>query len=198
MEALSNFDIRRFVIALNWRFVFAALPDQKDWRSFGIERVISNSDMIAQMINWSMGLPTHVFRCGINPDLYFFDASQKKPYVVFIKRKQGQMAEFQRLLRSRNPEFLDRIRWQGLQGLSEAEYAAEVRQASIFINLSHAEGIAFALLEAMAPAPWWPGSIVSALKPHSSDTEIGRIVSWPKTWIMSPSLTVSSPCSSTS
>jgi hypothetical protein len=36
-----------------------------------------------------------------------------------------------------------------LEGLSEAEYAKEVRQASIFINLSHAEGVAFAAMEAM-------------------------------------------------
>jgi len=38
------------------------------------------------------------------------------------------------MLHSRNPEYLQRIHWLGLDGLSEEEYAREIRRSTVFIS----------------------------------------------------------------
>jgi glycosyltransferase involved in cell wall biosynthesis len=116
---------------------------------FVLKRALTHSPFIGRMISWAMGLPTHVFRWGVNPELYSLDPAQKKRQAVFISRKQGQVVELLRLLHSRNSDFLRRITWRGLDGLGEADYAREVREASVFLNLSSAEGLPCSLIEAM-------------------------------------------------
>ena len=75
---------------------------------------------------------------------------QKKPQIVYIARKTTQVESLKRLLASRNPAFVQIIEWSGLDGLPQADYAARIREASIFLNLSMAEGYPTSCLEAMA------------------------------------------------
>jgi tetratricopeptide (TPR) repeat protein len=150
MAAVKDHSVRRFVIALNWDYVFKSLPAGVDWRAFNIERVLTVSPVIAEMITWSMGLPTHVLGSSIDHGLYFVDDRAKKPCIVFISRKSAQVDVLKRLLGSRNPDFIRKIQWLGLDGLAETTYAARIREASIFLNLSGAEGHPTSCLEAMA------------------------------------------------
>ena len=144
--------VRRIIITLNWRLVYADMPFGIDWRSGAVERVITHSPFIADFVSWSMRLPTHVFAWGINginPSLYFPPAEPKVPQVCYIARKQGAAEELKNVLFSRNPRFLQAIQWLGCHDLSESRYAEEVRRSGLFLNLSEAEGLPCSLLEAM-------------------------------------------------
>jgi Glycosyl transferases group 1 len=149
MNDLKTRDLRRMVIALNWQYIYASLPNGLDWRSYGIEWCLTHSPFIADYVTWAMRIPSHVFAWGIKPDYYYFDPAQKKRQVAFLKRKQRTMDEFIRVLYSRNPKFVQEITWIAMDDLAEADYARIIRQSSLFLNLSEAEGLPCSLLEAM-------------------------------------------------
>jgi hypothetical protein len=165
MAALKDHPVRRFVIALNWDYIFKALPPGTDWRAFNIERVIAVSSPIAQMVSWSMGLPTHVLESSIDHRLYYFDRSNKQPHVVFIARKATHADRLKGLLGARNPAFTHDFKWMGLDGFSEKEYADHIRRAAVFLNLSMAEGYPTSCLEAMAS-----GTLVAGYRSMGADT----------------------------
>jgi hypothetical protein len=150
MKALKDHPVRRFVIALNGDYVFRNLEPGTDWRAFNIERVISVSKPIAEMVSWSMGLPTHVLESSIDHHLYYLDKTNKQPHVVYIARKGEHAHYLKRLLGARDPYFLNNFKWVGLNGLNEQRYAEQIRQAALFLNLSMAEGYPTSCLEAMA------------------------------------------------
>jgi hypothetical protein len=149
MNDLKTRNLRRMVIALNWQYIYASLPNGLDWRSYGIERCLTHSPFIGDYVTWAMGIPSHVFAWGIKPDFYYFDPAQKKRQAAFLKRKQRTMDEFIRVLYSRGPKFVQEITWVAMDDLAEADYARIIRQSSLFLNLSEAEGLPCSLLEAM-------------------------------------------------
>jgi glycosyltransferase involved in cell wall biosynthesis len=54
------------------------------------------------------------------------------------------------MLGAKNPDYINNINWVGLDGLSEDDYAAQIRQSSLFVTTSMAEGFPTSCLEAMA------------------------------------------------
>jgi glycosyltransferase involved in cell wall biosynthesis len=150
MHALRDLACRRFVLALNWDYVFRTLPDHMDWRTFKIERVLVVSPFIGQMISWAMRLPIHLIDSSIDTKLYYYDPQHKQPQVAYIQRKAACIDPLRRILEARNRAYTEKICWQPLADLQEAEYAAQVRAASIFLNLSMAEGFPTSCVEAMA------------------------------------------------
>jgi glycosyltransferase involved in cell wall biosynthesis len=142
--------VRRVIIALSWLYIYGlSCRPQADWRHFNIERVITNSPFIADYVQWAMRLPTHAFTAAVNSRLYYPTPDQKLPLIVYIKRKQAEIPQLMGLLWSRDPRYLEAIRWLALDGMSEVDYATHVRRACLFLNLSHAEGWPCSLLEAM-------------------------------------------------
>lgn len=93
MAALKDQPVRRIAIALNWRLVYYHLRSYEDWRTFGIEPVLTHSPFIADFLSWSMGLSAHVFTWGINPRLYYLDQASKIAQIVYIQRKQNEVEE---------------------------------------------------------------------------------------------------------
>lgn len=150
MDALKNTPGRCFAIALNWDYVFKDMPQGLNWQSFNIERVLVVSSVIGKMVAWSMGLPVHLLGTHIDQQQYYFDTGAKRPEVVYIERKAPQIDILKRLLGARNPNFIHNIKWIGLNGLPVEQYATQIRQASIFLNLSMAEGFPTSCMEAMA------------------------------------------------
>lgn len=150
MHYLSGHPGRRFVISLSWHYVFSTLPDQLDWRQFNIERVMVVSPVIGQMVSWSMGLPVHELGSSINHQQYYYDPELKRTQVAYIKRKAVNIDRLKRLLSARNPAFTHQVKWIGMEGVSEKEYADKIRKSSIFLNISMAEGFPTSCLEAMA------------------------------------------------
>lgn len=152
MHALKDQPGRRFAIALNWDYIFKSLPPGMDWRDFGIERVITVSPEIGKLVSWSMDLPVHVLSSSIDRDLYYSDGTEKHPSIIFISRKAPDIDILKSLLATRNPDFINNIEWVGFNGVPEPEYAAQIRKAAVFLNLSRAEGFPTSCLEAMASA----------------------------------------------
>ena len=150
MRRLKDQPIRRFVIALSWSYIFSMLPDGMDWRDFNIERILVVCPTIGEMITWSMGLPTHLIDFAINPNLYHYRAEHKKNKIAYIQNKAKDIDPFRRLLSARNPDYVCKFEWVALKDLNEADYAARIRESSIFLNLSTAEGLLNSCFEAMA------------------------------------------------
>jgi glycosyltransferase involved in cell wall biosynthesis len=149
MAELAPLPVRRIVICLSWSYIYSPLPERTDWRNHKVERVLTNSSFVGDFVAWAMGLPVHRFQWGMDPKLYYHPSEEKIPQITYVARKQGAIRELRQALWSRNPEFLDRIAWLGLEGQTEADYARAVRRSSIFLNLSPAEGLPCAALEAM-------------------------------------------------
>jgi glycosyltransferase involved in cell wall biosynthesis len=97
-----------------------------------------------------MGLPLHRYTWGLDGSL-FFPPKEKQPTVVYIARKCPAIEELKGLLRSRDPALVTAVEWRPLGDLpTQADYARAVREASVFVSLSSAEGLPASLLEAMA------------------------------------------------
>jgi glycosyltransferase involved in cell wall biosynthesis/SAM-dependent methyltransferase len=150
MHHLKDHPGRCFAIALSWFYVFSALPDGLDWRHMNIERVLVVSPVVGRMLQWSMGLPIHQLGTSIDHRLYYYDPKEKQKQIAFIKRKADQVHQLQSLLASRNPDYSRKIKWVGLDGLSQQEYAAQIRRSSIYLSTSLAEGFPTSCVEAMA------------------------------------------------
>ena len=149
MDLAKDWPMRRIAIALNWRYIYHFLSEGVDWRAFNVERVLTNSPFTAEFVTWAMGLPVHVLHSAIDEELYYDSPIERPPQIAYIKRKEGNLQELKRALASRNPRFARDIRWVGLDGLSQEQYAAEIRRSSVFMNVSDAEGLPLSLLEAM-------------------------------------------------
>jgi Glycosyl transferases group 1 len=150
MYRLKDHPGRRMVIALNWHHVFSCLPDGLDWRRLCIERVLVVSPEIGRMITWSMGLPVHYLTSGIDHRRYRYDPAEKLAQIAYIKRKAPHIEKLKGLLAAHNPDYCRHLQWVALDGLSEDQYAAHIRRASIFLTTSLAEGFPTSCLEAMA------------------------------------------------
>jgi hypothetical protein len=148
LALIKPWPVRHIMIALNWQ-IYACITGQTDWRDYHVERVITHSPHIADFVQWAMGLPVQTFTWAVNANLYYPTPGAKVPQIVYIKRKEAEMPLLLHLLRSRNPQYVEAIRWVVLDNMSEVEYAAEIRRAQLFLNLSHAEGLPCSLLEAM-------------------------------------------------
>ena len=150
MLKLKDLPIRRFVIALSWSYIFSTLPDGMDWRDFNIERVLVVCPFIGDMVSWSMDLPIHSIDFAINPDLYHYRPEIKKHKIAYIQPKARDIDAFRRLLAARNTDYVDKFEWTALKDLSEEDFAAQIRESSVFLNLSKAEGLMIGCLEAMS------------------------------------------------
>jgi glycosyltransferase involved in cell wall biosynthesis/SAM-dependent methyltransferase len=150
MHALRNSPCRRFAIALNWDYVFKTLPNHMDWRTFNVERVLVVSPFIGHMVSWAMRLPIHLLDSSIDRQRYIYDPADKQAQVVYIQRKAVCIDPLLRILKSRNAEYIRRIQWLPMANVPEKEYASEIRRASLFLNLSPAEGFPTSCMEAMA------------------------------------------------
>jgi hypothetical protein len=156
MHRLKNHPGRRFAIALSWCHVYSTLPDGHDRRHLNIERVLAVSPAAGRMIHWSMGLPVHQLASSIDHQLYYYTPEKKRKQISFIKHKAEHVQRLQCLLASRNPDYIRKIKWVGLDALSQQAYAAQIRRSAIFVSTSLAEGFPTSCLEAMAA-----GTIVS-------------------------------------
>ena len=116
MDALKNAPFRRFVIALNWSYIFSTLPNYCDWRSFNIERAIVVSPVVGRFILWSMGIPVHLLHTSINHDRFMYDPDLKRKKIVCIKRKAGLLESLKKVLWTRNREYIEKVNGRNWRG----------------------------------------------------------------------------------
>lgn len=157
MHQLKNHPGRKFVIALGWSYIFHTLPNGLDWRHLNIERVIATSPWTGRLITWSMRLPVHQVASSIDHQRYYYDPVEKQKQIAYISRKASHVEKLMRLLGSRNPDYINKIRWVGMDRLSQDDYAAQIRGSWVFVNTSIAEGFPTSFLEVMAAGALFAG-----------------------------------------
>lgn len=149
------------IIALNlfciYRVIANHIEGYHDWKSIGIDFVLTNSKYTADFVSWAMRLPTYVVKSNIDPEYFFFEKEKKRLQIIFIHRKKGHVQILKRVLASRNKAFVEKFIWKGLEGLSINDYAQEVRASSIFLNLSLKGGFPTAGFEAMRSGTIYAG-----------------------------------------
>ncbi len=150
MEALRDKPLRRIVCALSWSYIFPHLRRGQDWRDHGIERVLTVSPFVRDSIAWSMGLPVELLDFAVDPQLFAYRPEEKQPRIVYFKRKARRVHALRRVLGARDPRMAKQIEWVGIDGLDHADYAAEVRKASVFLTLSTEEALNLSVWEAMS------------------------------------------------
>ncbi|MCM8534934.1 MAG: hypothetical protein NE334_03250 [Lentisphaeraceae bacterium] len=151
MKQLALAPVRKMVFALSWVYAFGTLPIDEDYNDYGIERLLVSCPFIGDMVGWSMSLPAHLVENSIDPEIYYpeFDLADKKKKIVFLERKGELIPSLLRVLKAKNKKFVSEIEWFALGSLEEGEYAAHIREAAIFVNVSLAEGILNASFQAM-------------------------------------------------
>ncbi len=152
MAKFRNTPVRRVVIMQNWSYAYKLLPENIDWRHLGIERILAHTEHSGKFLAWAMKLPIHVYEWGIRGELFYSRPEEKVRQIAYIKRKEGKMDVFKRILHSRNSRYTTDIRWLALAGLPEEEYAREIRRSMVFVTLATNEGLPCSSLEAMRSA----------------------------------------------
>lgn len=150
MHRLKEHPGRRLIIALSWHYIFTTLPEGMDWRQMNIERVLTPSAIIAELVSWSMDLPVHQIATSVDHKLYRYDPCQKQLQIAYIERKVIHIEKLMSLLGARNSAYTNKIKWLGLDGVSERDYADEICKSSVFLTTSMAEGCPTGFWEAMA------------------------------------------------
>ena len=148
LPMVKDLPVRRMILALSWDYLFQQRVHPAEWKNFGIERVLVNSPYVAELVSRTTGIPTTLISWGVNPK-HYFPQDQKRTELVYIERKQDRVEALKGILAARDGRFVTQWKWTGLDGASEAEYAAVVRGAAVYLNLSRGEALPVAMLEAM-------------------------------------------------
>ena len=150
MQRLQFSQARRFAIALSWSQIFLNLSDGVSWRDWGIERVITLSPVVSEFVSWSMSLPVHELPFSIDATSFYWDGKRKRPKVAYQGRKSQLLRPLKRALTCRDRQLVSEVVWCELNNLSLADYASELRDASVFLALSTSEALNISVYEAMA------------------------------------------------
>ena len=149
MQQTANFAGERIVIALSWSPTYWNLPLGQTWRQFGITRVITKSPLIQQYLRWSMEIDATLISEYVDRERYRFPEEPKHPKICYLTRKDRSAAWLHGVLCAKGRPF-DSFEWTPLRGLSEDEYARNLREATVYVTTNLQEGMNTSVLEAMA------------------------------------------------
>jgi hypothetical protein len=132
---------------LNWPL--GQDPDRSAYRHPDVRAAVVVSEDSAGYLRYAFpGLPVHRVRYGIDPALYAYQPD-KQPLVAFMPRKQAEDArQVLHLLKLRKA--LDGFTPLPIDNCTEAEAAAKLRSARVFLSFGHPEGFGLPPAEAMA------------------------------------------------
>ncbi len=149
MQQTARFAGERIVIALSWSPTYWNLPAGQDWRTYGIDRVITKSPLIQDYLRWSMDIEATLISEYVNEERYRFDPEGKRAKVCYLTRKERSAAWLHSILYAKGTPFTE-FEWMPLRELSEDEYARHLREASVYVSTNMQEGMNTSVLEAMA------------------------------------------------
>ncbi len=144
---------RCLVYVQNWAYLFSGLPAGADWRGLSAS-FLAVSDPVRQFVRQTLGADARVLRPGI--DLSRFAAPAAKPdgplRIAFMPRKNKALAEqiraafdAVRASAGRRPAL-----WLAVEDMTQAEVAAALASAHVFLATGFPEGCPLPPLEAMA------------------------------------------------
>lgn len=136
------------IIALNWWYIYQALPPDEDWNHFGITRVITPSPKTKDFVEWSMNIKTDVIYNYIDTKKYQYILENKKLKISYMSRKSPNGDILWHILR--NKETLKKYEWCRLADYNEAVYAKHLNESKIYLATTSHEGANVSVLEAMS------------------------------------------------
>ena len=148
-KQLSSINITKLLIVLNWAPSYWNLPLGENWSDYGVQAVLTPSQVIADYVKWRMNMPVHIFGSYINQKLYSYDAKSKQPLIAYTPRKCPD-ADIIRSVLEKKTNLFGQFSWQPMIDMSETEYAQQLRQATFYLTPSAREGFNISVLEAMA------------------------------------------------
>lgn len=140
---------RRIAIALNWAHIYRNLPKGKNWKDYGISRVITASPVIKRFLEWSMEVQVDLIANYVDTTKFCYESQQKKRQIAYNARKDIS-GEILRSIFERKSNRVGKYKWVLLENLNEDEYARVLVESEIFLATSPQEGIPTSVLEAMA------------------------------------------------
>jgi hypothetical protein len=147
--AQRDANYRRVVMAMSWVYVHAGLPAGQNYRTLGVDSIISGCEYIRKYIAETMGLPSRVIRAGID-SVRFRPAARKILQIACMPHKNKTCLDnVERAFRSQFPQFQD-VPFIRLENVSHDEVADRLAESAVFLSTGLAEGIARPVLEAMA------------------------------------------------
>jgi glycosyltransferase involved in cell wall biosynthesis len=147
---INGWPQKRVIYNQNHFYGAAQIADGLTYRDYGVTDVISASRAIdAHVRHRHPGVTSHLVPYGIDPAL-FRPAPRKRDAIVYLPRKRSVEAAYLRdSFRYTFPEFR-RWEWWPLANATEAEVAAAMGEARVFLSLGRLEALGLTPLEAMS------------------------------------------------
>lgn len=145
----QGFRGQRVVIALSWAPAYNRLRPGERWQDYGITQVMTKSPVIKRYLEWSMDINVALIHEYVDPERYQYRPGQKQPTIAYLTRKDASGEWLHGVLARKGAPFTD-FTWLPLRGLSEDEYAYQLRQAALYLPTTLQEGMHVSVIEAMA------------------------------------------------
>ncbi|MDR3424025.1 MAG: glycosyltransferase family 4 protein [Alphaproteobacteria bacterium] len=141
---------RKVVYSQNHFYGALGIAKAESFADYGVTDILCSSRTIYDHCRLRhKDVRAHVVPCAVDPAL-FKPAERKDDIIVFMPRKRPIEAVYIRdMFRFSHPPLRDWA-WQEIANVSEAEVAAQMGKARVFLSLSRLEGFGLTPLEAMA------------------------------------------------
>ncbi len=155
MQHFVKIPCKKIIFAQSWYYILNALQVGQNWKSWGIEDVISISDGITQYLNIIMpGLKIKNYSQSIDREIFKPKSIAKKyPKIAFMPgRTQDAAIKTYNVIKtfySFYPQFRW-IRFDKLEGLSKKEFAERLSESALVLYTDEIAGFGTLPLEAMA------------------------------------------------
>lgn len=148
MKQLKPFN--KVVIALNPLYIFHSMPLGENWKSYGVEWVMTSSTVIKDLIEWSMGIENiYVIGTSIDHDMFNFNYGKKRLQIAYISRKDTLSPVAEKMIIS-NDRLFKHIDFVRIENLHFKDYAEVLKESEIYLTTQPFEGLNISVLEAMA------------------------------------------------
>ena len=148
IKKFKSTPFRKIIIALSHSYIFPQLPNGENWKDYGIETVITPSQLIKDFISWSMDIKNILLiGTSIDHSLFNYNNENKISQIAYIPRKDNTAEIIEKITESRKSVDINFVK---IENKSIEEYATVLKNSSIFLTTSAHEGINRSVIEAMA------------------------------------------------
>lgn len=149
VAALLDLPLRKQIFCQNHYYIFEGAHACSRPQDYGVEAIFACSNEAAHFLKSAFGYASvPVIPCVVDPRLFF--PERKTLSIACMPRKRAFFMNYVRqLFKHRHPD-LAHVEWIEIDGVPEAEAAASLRRAAVFLALGTLEGLGLPPLEAMA------------------------------------------------
>ncbi|MFH1673053.1 MAG: 6-hydroxymethylpterin diphosphokinase MptE-like protein [Pseudomonadota bacterium] len=150
LELCSRLQCHKAVFCQNHFYIFDAMPMGKNWRDYGVEKILASSTEIKKFVHHVFQMEGVYIPLGIDQNLFCPNPEIRRLQIAYMPRKGSWNIRLVRGALWHRRADLRSIPWIPIENMSEKEVAATLQQSSIFLSTSFREGFGLPPLEAMA------------------------------------------------